>query len=81
MNYHSVNFTYEDFICDVCGTPRKVKLHYEGYQANGQTYLTEMKVKKLESFIMSDEDVELSFIEFLTLNEPRFLIEGKITVI
>lgn len=81
MRTYNIDFTYEDFICDVCGTPRKVELHYSGYQYNGKTSLTEMTVRKLEEFLMSDDDVALSFIEFLTLTEPMFQIEGKITVI
>lgn len=77
---HIVKFTYEDFISDICASLRKVKIDFIGYQQYGETYLEEIKVTKLESFTMSNEDVELSLIDYLEQNEPRFIVNCKIQI-
>lgn len=77
---HTVKFTYEDFISDICASLRKVKIDFRGYQQDGETYLEEIKVTKLESFTMSDKDVVESFMDYLEQTEPRFIVNCKIEI-
>jgi hypothetical protein len=56
---------FEDFLCDLDDKNKKVRITYS-YFINGEDLtVEEWRVKKLDQFIMNDEDITLSMMEVL----------------
>jgi hypothetical protein len=59
------NLVFEDFLCDLDDQNKKVLITYS-YFINGEDMtVEEWRVKLLEPFIMSDNDIALSMMEVL----------------
>lgn len=72
---------FEEFLCDLDGSNKKVRITYS-YFINGEDLtVEEWRVKLLEPFVMSDNDIALSMMEVLLPVTKGFNVQYCTTLI
>jgi len=56
---HKIEF--EDLFEDITGETRKVNITFHYYLINGEMFVTERTLTKTEPFVMSDEELRISY--------------------